>query len=1016
MNHTINHLKCTSTNQLASCFHRSFDTSTLKELQEAYRDSHSFSGLLPLLRRSSYPWVVLSVDRLFSGPIAQISRDESRSVTLRNLGLGWISLSRFFLNLYIPDTPLDPAALQSFRSEFWGAELASLFHELELEVNLERRISGNMTNGTINSLDEQIQHVRERTHDLPHLPRMAGRDIFRLREFWSEVSHFMLKIIPEARLDHLVDSFYANTPEASASEHVIQESIARFHQRLESAYPEFDDISRPLRSALLYIRLGLRLVAHASGCHEAEAIEELSRALSASPSVRGVPALIDADIRGDLRAVETSPFKSILLVLTAVAFEADLGIVPRIAVIESVYERASRLWLIDQKKQEEADVASQSLYRTAGITHSARNESELEEEDFLALFPDYETLFDSDLNQECVPRHIARQPFPPDRSYASSLMLLHLRIMSSGSHSLNPQTYLSDLRAAFLSSILDKYQKCLPETLDDHGFIHQLSLLSGCLRNLNHPNGMEAVRPFNFYVDSNVPEIRRAATVVESLKQGLDFLIQEWPDQMVLQHLKDRCTQILSLTVQSPIAKALSLLEQLLLQTDDWEMYASQATTLKKHRSAITDLVIFWRRLELSSWRGLLRTQAITFEEGVSEWWFRLYNAVVRGLLDIVDRSCLDSLDDYLDQLVPLLDDFLKSSPLGQFSRRLDLLRSFGPFLQHLILTKSEPAGGPICRVQRIIHSTQAYYSQFLSSITSSLTSQERAVSEDIQGFIKIASWKDVNVQALKASAKKTHHQLYKAIRKYRDILRQPVDDLLRPVPVPDSEISDARLPLPQSPWQTSTVDSTGLISHVTPGNGPAHLRDLRRTYMRFDSLITSRIEVFIKSRPSHDLDSLMEQIIFTSKELASVNLTAAATAERKEKLWKALLVRKRKAWSDFAKEFKRIGLATKVQSTILLQQRNDRWLKEQPSPVIGADSFADVQNSEKHFVRLQGLLPMLRAALVGHHGDVSTRELQRSIMVLESALSMSLSCRSKLVVPWSFYSPTDKHWILYQG
>jgi midasin len=107
-------------------------------------------------------------------------------------------------------------------------------------------------------------------------------------------------------------------------------------------------------------------------------------------------------------------------------------------------------------------------------------------------------------------------------------------------------------------------------------------------------------------------------------------------------------------------------------------------------------------------------------------------------------------------------------------------------------------------------------------------------------------------------------------------------------------------------------------------------------------------------------------------------------------------LVRKRKAWSDFAKEFKRIGLAMKVQSTILLQQKNDRWLREQPFPVIEADGFADVQNSEKHFVRLQGLLPMLRATLVDHHGDVPTRELQRSIMLLESALSMSLSCRSK--------------------
>ena len=186
-------------------------------------------------------------------------------------------------------------------------------------------------------------------------------------------------------------------------------------------------------------------------------------------------ALIDADIRGDLRAVETSPFKTMLLVLTAVAFEVELGLDPRITAIESVYERASRLWLIDQKKQEEADVASQSLYRTNSIAHSAQNESELEEvKIFWRYFLITNHSSDSDPDQES-PSHIARRSFPPDRSYASSLMLLHLRIMSPGSHSLNPQTHLSDLRAALLPSILDKYQKSLPETLDDDGFTHQVS-------------------------------------------------------------------------------------------------------------------------------------------------------------------------------------------------------------------------------------------------------------------------------------------------------------------------------------------------------------------------------------------------------------------------------------------------------------------------------------------------------------------------------------------------------------
>jgi midasin len=994
-----------------SCFHESFGESTLKDLQEAYHSSSSFSELLSLLRHTSHAWLISSIDRFFSGPAAQIGSDESRSATLRMLGQDWIALSRFVLDLYIPDIPLDPAALQSFRSEFWSKELASLSHELELEINLEWRVTGNISNGTINYLNEQIRDVRECLDNLPKPPLKTARDLVRLRDFWSEISQFMLKIVSESRLNQLVHALHVKSPEALASEHVIQESIARFYQRLESAYPEFDDISRPLRSALLYLRLGIRLMAHASMCEEAAAIENLSQALAAFPSVGGATALIAADIRGDTRCAEWSPRESILLVLTAIAFEIELGInlQSRIAVIEDVYERAARLWLIDQKRREEADVAAQSLYRTNRIAHDAISESKLEEEEFLTLFPDYEALLDPDQGKERGLSDTALQSIPSDRSYPNSFMLLHLGIMAPGSYPSNALTHLSNLRAALLASILDKYQNNLPEALDEHGFPHQLTLLAARLRDLNHPDASKATCPYNFYTDSHVPEIRRSANLVESLKLELDVLVREWPDQMVLQHLRDRCAQMLALSAQSPVAKVLALLEQLLLQTDDWEMYASRENTLKKHRHAMTELIISWRRLELSSWRGLLRTQAIAFEEGVSEWWFRLYNAIVRGLLDIVGRDHSESLDKYLDQLVPLLDDFLKLSPLGQFSRRLDLLRSFGPFLECLTLTKLEQAREPLRRVQRIVYSVQAYYSQFVSSITSSLTSQERAVEEEVQGLVKIASWKDVNFQALKASARKTHHQLYKLVRKYRDIMRQPVTDLLQPERAPHPGML-TETGATQSPLRHSMIDSSSLENHATVVDGPAHLRDLGKTYGRFDSLITTRIDIFVKCRQSYDLDDLAERMISTAKELASVPIPTGATAERKEKLWKALMVRKRKAWSDFVKELKKIGLATNVQSTVLLQQKNDRWIGERPFPVIGDSDFPSVRSSEQCFFRLQGLLPRLRATLVDHHGDVSTQELQRSIMLLESALSISLSCRSKLVQPQSALTLADKN------
>ena len=996
-------MTCTCVVQITLCFHHSFDEPTLSGLQAARDGLHSFSQILSLLKRSSHEWLTSSVDHLLSGVTDQTCLgDESRTTNIRALGHCWIALSRLFTDLYIPNTPLDPAAMQSARSEFWNTELASLSHEMGLEITQERRITGNISNGTIDYLDEQIKHVREQLNNLQHVPSKAGRSLLRLREFWSEVSQFLSNIVPQSRLNHLLDTIDAKRPGALESEHVIQEAISGLVQRVERVYPEFHDIGKPLWSALLYLRLGLRLVAHASVCEEGEVIRNLTHALTAFPSVAGTAALITADNKGDIHAAEWSPFEPILLVLAAIAFEADLGISKQscIVAMENVYEKAVRLWLIEQKRREEADAVSQSLYRESQINHVSIQESELEEEEFLTLFPDYEALLDAGHYQEDHAGGRAGQSLPQDQSRRNTFVLLHLGILFPDRHPSSARTHLTDLRAVFLTAILDKHQCILPETLDRRTFPHQLSLLAARYRELHHLN--TALRPYNFYVDSHVPELRKATATVESLKQRLEVLIQEWPDQMVLQHLNERCTQVLNLSVQSPVAKVLAILEKLLLQTDDWEMYANRQNTLQNHRHKLTELVISWRRLELSSWRGLLQTETIAFEEGVSDWWFRLYDATVRGVLDIVERNRSDDLDDYLDHLVPLLDDYLSSSPLGQFSRRLDLLRSFDPFLQHLSLTKSEQAKESLRRVQRILQSTQAYYSQLLSPITSSLTLQEKKVGAEIQGFIKIASWKDVNVQALRVSAKKTHHQLYKVIRKYRDILRQPVNDLLRPEPASHPEmLSEANIPL--SPPQPGPVGNV-LPAHATSSDGPAHLRDLRRTYAKFDSLIAERIDPFFKSRPSRDLDDLTEQIMSTAKELSSVSIPAGSTVERRLKLWKALMVRKRKAWSDFVKELKRAGLSTSVRSTVLLRQQNDRWLREQAFPVT-ADG---VQNSERYFVRLQGLLPRLRATLPDHHDDVPTQELQRSIMLLESALSMSISCRSELVLPRTSLTLTD--------
>ncbi|KAE9388978.1 hypothetical protein BT96DRAFT_415984 [Gymnopus androsaceus JB14] len=129
------------------------------------------------------------------------------------------------------------------------------------------------------------------------------------------------------------------------------------------------------------------------------------------------------------------------------------------------------------------------------------------------------------------------------------------------------------------------------------------------------------------------------------MKERLCTLIREWPDQMVLQHLKERCHAILTLDLRSPVAEVLSALELLLLHTEDWEGYANRENSLRDNHSSIIELIVNWRRLELSCWQTLLEAETKAFEGGVSSWWFHLYNAIVRGPLDLMQQNLDDAIE-----------------------------------------------------------------------------------------------------------------------------------------------------------------------------------------------------------------------------------------------------------------------------------------------------------------------------------------------------------------------------------
>lgn len=500
--------------------------------------------------------------------------------------------------------------------------------------------------------------------------------------------------------------------------------------------------------------------------------------------------------------------------------------------------------------------------------------------------------------------------------------------------------------------------------------------------------------------------MRKAVQLVSRLHRRLAALSDEWPDQMVLRHLMDRCEAILAMNLNSAVVKVIAALEGLLLHTADWESYANRDNTLKAFQGEIGDLIVTWRRLELACWAQLLETQAVTFADSASDWWFRLYEVIVQGARAALNEDeasgATTAADNHIASVIVLLDQFISTSPIGQYSARLQLLRSFSRYLDLLATTTATSPG--LARISRILASMAERYGLVEPKVIASLLSQRAKVESSIRDFIKLASWKDVNVHALKASATHTHRQLHRCIRKFREILRQPCAPLIGS---PDSsDIPNggafADLATEHSPTEYSSKSlSTSIAALVTidsPTSTAAHLINLPATFARFQNLLLTQIRPALVAAPTSSVNDLATEIITTSKSLAEE--TPSTLTEETLKIVKALLVRKRRAWGDLLKELRRIGFSANVRPNVLARQQSASSLHalavlprsaELVQPVL-----AGIDRIEGYHFRLLITMPELRDSLRSHNADLSTRDLQKGVGFVESILSIGLENRSR--------------------
>ncbi|GAA5913492.1 hypothetical protein JCM5296_001743 [Sporobolomyces johnsonii] len=326
-----------------------------------------------------------------------------------------------------------------------------------------------------------------------------------------------------------------------------------------------------------------------------------------------------------------------------------------------------------------------------------------------------------------------------------------------------------------------------------------------------------------------VDETAKAIPLLLALVSRLGDLITLWPDQMVLHALP------------APAYRGLG------------EVRRPRALDQREPERLINQIVE-WRRFELTCRSRLLTTVEDKFDEQVADWWFRFFETTIRGAPGVDSDPDQDAgsaeaaASSYWRDLVALLE--LGGPVLGSPQPGLSCA------LYASKLGKEGTASGcrSLGRVSDVLLNVH-FYRQFSPRVASFLTTERSKVEKDAQNLIKLASWKDITVYALRQSAVKSHHHLYKSVRKLRAVLQKPASDLF-------------------------TGPEAGLAWHLRPSVAQDHA--------------------------SH-LEQFALEIITTAKDLCNESV---GPEEGREQRVKSLIERKRRAWRDLLNGLKRIGVS----------------------------------------------------------------------------------------------------------
>ena len=922
--------------------------------------SNKGSYLQPIINRYLQP----ALQSMWKGvaAIAQNIQDQSIKYT----GAAILNFFAGCLSLYVPDQHFDPAIRSQVEHERHATEMEGLTRRIKSLIHYEQVSVGQTSSFRIAYEQSRLQVLQSQT-----LPPLVWRpDTSALSHLQRDFDSIDRNIISRLQCANKnagpVEYNQIGKETAQLLRQNISSSISRigsFSDRLA-----YSDILRPLVAMLRGLDAGLSMVtitdSESSNCAaEIRAVCQFTPLMHLRPETLQI--LKCGHVRNSASTSIDLQTSLLQLIVLKVIIETRIDTQDSDLIMKA-FQNLYSIWK-NQLNQEQAESAKRSAtYRYRGGQQEAESSEEQEFEELFCVYP--ENLMSSTpkplrkVNQQVLSQKVAqlhRNIFSLDQDpvamissmleQASAKVVEISRFLPAMSVSPVPT---DALLAAVIARLGDHFEDATARTTQDS--------------------------KASFYHDPDVFELKRLVDIIGLVRARFLVLEDVWPEHETIKEVL-RCTnEMLYVSHSAPLASMIGRVEQMHAAVHQWQSVASSQFSVQSLCDDLTALLISWRRLELLTWSRLLDEEDKASAQRVDSWWFVAYEAIVVAPMSLLENE--GDLQGHAESLFGTLEEFMSTCAKGQFDGRLRLLNDFCRLLE-----SRESSFPQITIFSNTVANCVKYYGNFISLVQGDLQKKRESLEKDLKEILLLASWKDTNVDALRESAKRSHHKLFKVVKKYRDILAESSQVILSQ-DFPCLYPGHKKVSLGHSSVSSALQDESALLlcSLRLPdwASRPGRFLDAKMTAKKMQTMCALPQEAI---NPAEVLRVFTENLTNDIKALQ--NATPPTWTKENEDQIKYLKARKRKLFAETLKSIRQMGFRSNLNSKAQEGQETiSKVLSRTPTDLTG-ERKAQPLPSDLHFYKILNLLPKLKVRARNHTEDLNSGEVSRVMGLLESAL-----------------------------